>query len=92
MTVDIWGSEEAARIDLILSFATTLSVLTAVEIADIKRFARPADLHSHAGVIPSTRSSGNRTVHSHITRQGSAWLKWAVGEAVFPGLRKDLAS
>jgi transposase len=83
--------EDAARIDTIPGFATTLSVLVAVEIADISRFARPADLHSYAGVIPSTYSSGNRTVHGHITKQGSVWLRWAVVEAVFPAVRKDLA-
>jgi transposase len=83
--------EDAARIDTIPGFATTLSVLVAVEIADIKRFARPADLHSYAGVIPSTYSSGNRTTHGHITKQGSVWLRWAVVEAVFPAVRKDLA-
>lgn len=83
--------EEAARIDTVPGFAMTLSVLVAVEIADIGRFARPADLHSYAGVIPSTYSSGGRTVHGHITKQGSSWLRWAVIEAVHPAIKKDLA-
>ena len=51
--------EEAPRIDTVPGFARTLSVLVAVEIADIQRFPRPADLHSYAGVIPSTYASGN---------------------------------
>lgn len=83
--------EDAARIDTIPGFATTLSVLVAVEIADVRRFPRPADLHSYAGVIPSTYSSGGRTVHGHITKQGSVWLRWAVVEAVYPAVRKDFA-
>ena len=83
--------EEAARIDTIPGFARTLSVLVAVEIADIRRFPRPADLHSYAGVIPSTHASGSRTFHGHITKQGSAWLRWAVVEAVYPAIRRDLA-
>lgn len=83
--------EEAARIDTVPGFARTLSVLVAVEIADIRRFPRPADLHSYAGVIPSTHASGNRTFHGHITKQGSAWLRWAVVEAVYPAIKKDLA-
>jgi len=82
--------EEASRIDSVPGFATTLSVLVAVEIADVKRFSRPADLHSYAGVIPSTYSSGERTVHGHITKQGSAWLRWAVLEAVYPAIKRDL--
>ena len=82
--------EDAARIDTIPGFATTLSVLVAVEIADIRRFRRPADLHAYAGVIPSTHASGERTLHGHITKQGSGWLRWAVVEAVYPAIRKDL--
>jgi transposase len=82
--------EEASRIDTVPGFARTLSVLVAVEIADIRRFPRPADLHSYAGVIPSTYASGNRTVHGPITKQGSAWLRWAIVEAVTPAIRKDL--
>lgn len=83
--------EEAARIDTVPGFARTLAVLVAVEIADIRRFARPADLHSYAGVIPSTHASGSRTLHGPITKQGSAWLRWAVVEAVTPAIKKDLA-
>jgi transposase len=82
--------EEAARIDTVPGFAATLSVLAAVEIADVKRFPTVGDLHSYAGVIPSTYASGERTYHGHITKQGSAWLRWAALEAVYPAIKKDL--
>jgi transposase len=82
--------EEAARIDTVPGFARTLSVLVAVEIADIRRFSRPADLHSYAGVIPSTHASGSRTFHGHISKQGNVWLRWAILEAVYPAIRRDL--
>jgi transposase len=82
--------EEASRIDSIPGFATTLAVLVAVEIADIHRFSSPAHLHSYAGVIPSTYASGERTYHGRITKQGSAWLRWAALEAVYPAIKKDL--
>ena len=82
--------EEAARIDTVPGFATTLSVLAAVEIADVKRFRRVEELHSYAGLIPSTHSSGGRTYHGHITKQGNAWLRWAVVEAVTGACQKDL--
>ena len=83
--------EEAARIDAIPGFGMTLSVLVAVEIGEIKRFPRPEALHAYTGVIPSTHSSGDRTYHGHITKQGSSWLRWAVMEAVYPAIKKDLA-
>jgi transposase len=82
--------EEAARIDTVPGFAATLSVLVAVEIADVKRFPTVAELHSYAGVIPSTYASGERIYHGHITKQGSAWLRWAALEAVYPAIKKDL--
>jgi len=82
--------EEAARIDTVPGFATTLSVLVAVEIADIRRFPTVGDLHSYAGVIPSTYASGERLHHGRITKQGSAWLRWAAVEAVYPAIKKDL--
>jgi transposase len=88
---DLYGEiEEASRIDTIPGFATTLSVLVAVEIADVRRFSSPAHLHSYAGVIPSTYASGERTYHGRITKQGSVWLRWAVLEAVYPATKKDL--
>jgi len=82
--------EEASRIDTVPGFAATLSVLTAVEIADVKRFSRAAELHSYAGVIPSTYSSGERTYHGRITKQGNVWLRWAALEAVYPAIKKDV--
>ena len=83
--------EEARRIDTIPGFAATLSVVTAVEIADVRRFPRVEELHAYAGVIPSTYSSGERTYHGRITKQGNAWLRWAAIEAVYPAVKKDLA-
>ena len=89
---DLYGEiEEAARIDTVPGFATTLSVLVAVEIADVKRFATVGDFHSYAGVIPSTYASGERMHHGRITKQGSAWLRWAALEAVYPATKKDLS-
>ena len=82
--------EEASRIDTIPGFAATLSVLTAIEIADITRFPRVEELHAYTGLIPSTYSSGERTYHGRITKQGNAWLRWAVVEAVYPAIKKDM--
>jgi len=82
--------EEARRIDTVPGFATTLSVLTAIEIGDITRFRRVEELHAYAGLIPSTYSSGERTYHGRITKQGNAWLRWAALEAAYPAIKKDL--
>ena len=64
-------------------------VKAVVEIADIGRFADERKLHSYAGVIPSTYSSGGRTYHGKIIKEGNRWLRWAVVEAVWPAIRAD---
>jgi transposase len=82
-------SREAQLIRTIPGFGKYLSVLVAVEIADLSRFADAAHLHAYAGVIPSTHSSGDRTHHGKIIRAGNRWLRWAAVEAVWPGIRAD---
>jgi len=82
-------SREAQLIRTIPGFGKYLSVLVAVEIADLTRFADPAHLHAYAGVIPSTHSSGDRTHHGKIIRAGNRWLRWAAVEAVWPAIRAD---
>jgi transposase len=80
-------SREAQLIRTIPGFGKYLAVLVGVEIADIARFHDAAHLHAHAGVIPSTHSSGDRTHHGKIVRAGNRWLRWAAVEAVWPGIR-----
>jgi transposase len=80
---------EARIIHTVPGFGVFLSVLVAVEIADISRFDDASKLHSYAGVIPSTHSSGERTYHGRIVRDGNRWLRWAAVEAVWPAIRAD---
>ena len=80
---------EARLIYTVPGFGVFLSVLTAVEIADIGRFENVGKFHSYAGVIPSTRSSGARTYHGKIVKEGNRWLRWAAVEAVWPAIRAD---
>jgi len=80
---------EAQLISTVPGFGEFLSVLAAIEIADINRFDAVENLHSYAGVIPSTYSSGERSYHGRIIKGGNAWLRWAAVEAVFPACKKD---
>jgi len=64
-----------------------LAVLVSVEIADIARFTDAAHLHAFTGVVPSTRSSGDRTDHGKIVGAGNRWLRWTAVEAVWQGIR-----
>jgi transposase len=88
---DLYGElPEAQLIDTVPGFAETLSVLVAVEIADIRRFPRVEALQAYAGLIPSTHSSGDKSYHGRIIKQGNTWLRWALVEAVYPAIKKDL--
>jgi len=80
---------EAQLIRTIPGFGKYLSVLVAVEIADLSRFADAAHLHAYAGVIPSVHSSGDKTYYGKIIRAGNRWLRWAAVEAVWPAIRAD---
>lgn len=83
-------SLEAQRIFTIPGFGVFLSVLVATEIADIQRFSSLSNLHSYAGVIPSTHSSGGKTYHGHLVREGNKRLRWGLIEAVWPAVQKDI--
>ena len=66
-----------------------IAVLVKAEIGDINRFYSGDQLASYAGLAPSTRSSGGVTHHGRITKEGSAWLRWAMVEAAQVHFRFD---
>jgi transposase len=80
---------EARLIHTVPGYGVFLSVLVAIEIADIDRFSEVSKFISYAGVIPSTHSSGERSYHGRIIKEGNHWLRWAAIEAVWPGLKAD---
>ena len=61
-----------------ISFVSALTIIA--EIGDITRFKSPKKLMGYAGLVPSTSSSGGRTTHGRITKQGSKWLRWIMVE------------
>ncbi len=57
------------------------ALLIRYEIDDIERFLSPGKLCSYAGIVPCTHSSGGKTYHGRITKQGNRWLRWGIIEA-----------
>jgi len=51
------------------------------EIGDITRFGSARKLASWAGLTPAVRGSDLTVRHGHISRQGSAWLRWVLNQA-----------
>jgi transposase len=46
------------------------------EIDDISPFRNAKKLAAYAGLVPSTYSSGGKTYHGKIIKQGNRWLRW----------------
>jgi transposase len=51
------------------------------EIGDITRFESARKLASWAGLTPTVRGSDLKVRHGHISKQGSAWLRWVLNQA-----------
>lgn len=89
---ELAGKDE--RIKYLLSIpgiGIFFAVLLCHEIDNINRFRTDKKLHAYAGLVPSTYASGGKVFHGHITKQGNKWLRWAMVEAVWPAIRKDVS-
>ena len=51
------------------------------EIGDITRFPTARKLAAWAGLTPTVRGSDLKVRHGHISKQGSAWLRWVLNQA-----------
>ena len=58
---------------------TALTILS--EIGDVTRFDSARKLASWAGLTPTVRNSDRTVRHGHISKQGSPWVRWVLGEA-----------
>jgi transposase len=92
---DVWikelakDNEQAALLQTIPGIGRFFSLLLSAEIDGIERFASPKKLASYAGLVPSTYSSGGKTFHGRITKEGNKWIRWALVEAVVPAITSD---
>jgi transposase len=75
-------NEKAQILISIPGIAAYSALLILAEIGDVSRFPRENNLVSYAGLAPSVRSSGGKTYHGHISKQGSRWLRWILIQAV----------
>jgi transposase len=57
------------------------ALVMVAEIGDITRFPSARKLAAWAGLTPTVRGSDLKVRHGHISKQGSAWLRWALNQA-----------
>ena len=77
-----------AKADARVKVLTTLpgvgqftALVMVAEIGDITRFGSARKLASWAGLTPTVRGSDLTVRHGHISKQGSAWLRWVMNQA-----------
>jgi len=83
--------ERVQRVKTIPGMGDFFSLLMVTEIGDISRFRDPKKLAAYAGLVPSTYSSGGKTYHGRLIKQGNKWIRWAMVEAVWPAIRCDFS-
>ena len=71
----------ARRLQTIPGIGPFGALLLQAEIGPIARFGSAQELAAYAGLVPSTRSSGDKTRHGRVGR-GNPWLKWLLIEAL----------
>jgi transposase len=57
------------------------ALVMVAEIGDITRFPIARKLASWAGLTPTVHGSDLKVRHGHISKQGSAWLRWVMNQA-----------
>src|SRR5262252_593398 len=83
-----WEVHQQARRDPRVKVLTHLpgvgpytALVLLAEIGDITRFGSARKLASWAGLTPTVRGSDLTVRHGHISKQGSAWLRWVLNQA-----------
>lgn len=59
------------------------------ELGDMSQFRNERGLFSFLGLTPTERSSGEKEIKGHISRQGSSRLRGVLVEAAWGAVRKD---
>lgn len=73
--------DEAKLIMTMPGIGPYTALLVQAEVGDFRRFNDPKKLGSYAGLVSSSRSSGEKLRFGNITRQGSGYLRTAMVEA-----------
>lgn len=80
---------QAKLLQTIPGIGKVLALVIGTEIADIGRFDTDRALASYAGVVPSVKSSGDKTYLGRTGKRGNKYLRLALAEATPHLIRKD---
>jgi transposase len=65
------------------------ALLITSELGDYRRFNASRKLCAWAGIVPSVQSSGGKTHRGHITKQGNAYVRYVLLQAVPHVIKKS---
>jgi len=80
---------DMAILQSVPGIADIWSCIIAAEIGPFERFPNADALEFWSGLTPDTKESAGRTQSGHITKAGSATLRWALGKAAITLCRSD---
>jgi transposase len=67
------------------------ALLIVAEIGEPERFTNPRQVAAYAGLTPRVRQSGDSDRRGRISKDGSKWLRWILGQAAMKVTRRDEA-
>src|SRR4051812_27907152 len=82
LSTQLRGDPRYRVLQTVPGIGPVLAAVFLAEIADVTRFAGPAQLTSWAGLTPQHRESDLQVHRGRITKQGSPLVRWAAIEAV----------
>lgn len=74
-------NKEAQLLMSIPGLGELTSMILLTELGDYKRFSCTKKLAAYVGIIPSSRSSGEKIRLGKITKDGNPYIKWALTQA-----------
>ncbi len=80
---------EVASLTDVYGIGLYSALLIIGEIGEPWRFPDGRKVGAYAGLTARVSQSGDTCYHGHITRQGSAWLRWILVEAAMKVVRRD---
>jgi len=76
------GDRGYAAVRELAGIGPVLGAVICAEIGEVRRFRKPGQLCSWAGLTPRHHESDLKVIRGHCSKQGSRMLRWALVEAI----------
>jgi len=80
---------EAAALEVLYGIGRYSALLIVAELGEPERFRHRGQVGAYAGLTSRVHQSGGHDYHGGISKQGSGWLRWILGQAAIKIVRRD---